>query len=171
MTLISAVGRKLWHWKFHYLSLVLLFLFLVLSSLSLFLSEPAPTAATGLGVRTNVYFLLCSAADLLWYAKCLSTWHSSPAALLQSDEFHGHCNHIHEHAIDTNLCAKHMYKTKLNYTPWPESVSEIYQLIDCCLSAKLVATFADRGCHMVSVTNPHSRNLSFLTRAATLASK
>jgi hypothetical protein len=27
---------------------------------------------------------------------------------------------------------------------------------------KLVPTFADRGCHMVSVTNPCGRNLGFL---------
>jgi hypothetical protein len=30
------------------------------------------------------------------------------------------------------------------------------------LSAKLVPTFADRGCHVVSMTDPHRRNLGFL---------
>jgi hypothetical protein len=55
-----------------------------------------------------------------------------------------------------------MYKTKLNHTPWPESMSEIYQMIDCCSSAKLVPTFVDRECHMVSVANPHGSNLGFL---------
>jgi hypothetical protein len=34
------------------------------------------------------------------------------------------------------------------------------------LSAKLVPTFADRGCHMVSVTDPYGRNLGFLDRFA-----
>jgi hypothetical protein len=39
------------------------------------------------------------------------------------------------------------------------------------LSAKLVSTFADRGCHLVSVTNPYCRNLGFYTGAATFSSK
>jgi hypothetical protein len=30
-------------------------------------------------------------------------------------------------------------------TPWPESMSELYQLSDLHLSVKLVPTFADRG--------------------------
>jgi hypothetical protein len=32
------------------------------------------------------------------------------------------------------------------------------------LSAKLVPTFADRGCHLVSVTEPYSRILGFIDR-------
>jgi hypothetical protein len=47
---------------------------------------------------------------------------------------------------------------------WPESASELYRLSDRCLSAKLVPTFADRGCHMVSVTDPYGRILGFLDR-------
>jgi hypothetical protein len=39
-------------------------------------------------------------------------------------------------------------------SPWPESVSELYRPRDRCLSAKLVPTFADSGCHMVSMMNP-----------------
>jgi hypothetical protein len=35
-------------------------------------------------------------------------------------------------------------KTK-NWTPWPESASELYRPSDRLLSAKLVPTFADRG--------------------------
>jgi hypothetical protein len=38
--------------------------------------------------------------------------------------------------------------------PWPEPASELYRLSDRHLSAKLVPTFADRGCHVVSVTDP-----------------
>jgi CBS-domain-containing membrane protein len=34
-------------------------------------------------------------------------------------------------------------------------------------SAKLVPTFADRGCHMVSVMNPYGRILGFLDRSCT----
>jgi sirohydrochlorin ferrochelatase len=39
----------------------------------------------------------------------------------------------------------------LKQTPWPEAASE---LRNRCLSAKLVPTFANRGCHVVSVTDP-----------------
>jgi hypothetical protein len=38
------------------------------------------------------------------------------------------------------------------------------------LSAKLVPTFADRGCHVVSVADPYARILGFLTGAATFSS-
>jgi hypothetical protein len=42
--------------------------------------------------------------------------------------------------------------SKVNYqTPWPEPASE------CHLSA-------DRGCHVVNVTNPYGRNLGFLNQ-------
>jgi hypothetical protein len=51
-----------------------------------------------------------------------------------------------------------------NYTPWPESASELYRPSDRRLSAKLVPTFADRGCHVVSVTDPHGCILGFLDR-------
>jgi hypothetical protein len=48
-------------------------------------------------------------------------------------------------------------KTRLKI-PWPESASELYRPSDRRLSAKLVPTFADRGCHVVSVTNPYGLN-------------
>jgi hypothetical protein len=49
--------------------------------------------------------------------------------------------------------------------PWPESVSELYRPSDRRLSAKLVPTFADdRGCYVVSVTDPYGRILGFLDR-------
>jgi hypothetical protein len=49
-------------------------------------------------------------------------------------------------------------------TPWSESASELYQPNDRRLSAKLVPTFADRGCHVVSVTDPYGHILGFLDR-------
>jgi hypothetical protein len=49
--------------------------------------------------------------------------------------------------------------------PWPESVSYRYRPSDRRLPAKLVPTFADRGCHVVSVTDPYGRILGFLYRA------
>jgi CBS-domain-containing membrane protein len=44
------------------------------------------------------------------------------------------------------------------------SVRERTILNDRRLSAKLVPTFADRGCHVVSVTDPYGRILGFLDR-------
>jgi hypothetical protein len=43
-------------------------------------------------------------------------------------------------------------------------VSELYRPSDSRLSVKLVPTFADRMCHVVSVTDPCARILGFLDR-------
>jgi hypothetical protein len=65
----------------------------------------------------------------------------------------------------TRNCLK---KTK---TPWSESVIELYRPSDRRLSAKRLPTCADRGCHVVSVTDPSGRILSvFKTGAATFLS-
>jgi hypothetical protein len=42
----------------------------------------------------------------------------------------------------------------LKKTPWHESASELYRPSDRRLSEKLVPAFTDRGCHVVSVTDP-----------------
>jgi hypothetical protein len=55
--------------------------------------------------------------------------------------------------------------TNKQQTPWPESASELYRPSDSCLAAKLVPTFADRGCHVASVTVPCGCNLGFLDRS------
>jgi hypothetical protein len=47
------------------------------------------------------------------------------------------------------------------YSIWSESASEIYRPSDRRLSAKWLSTFADRGCHVVSVTDPYGRILVF----------
>jgi hypothetical protein len=49
-------------------------------------------------------------------------------------------------------------------TPWSESASELYRPSDRRLSAKWLPTFADTGCHVVSVTDPYGRILVFLDR-------
>jgi hypothetical protein len=49
-------------------------------------------------------------------------------------------------------------------TPWSESASELYLPSDRRLSAKGLPTFVDRGCHVVSVTDPYGRNLGFIDR-------
>jgi hypothetical protein len=50
-------------------------------------------------------------------------------------------------------------------TPWSESASELHLPSDRRLLAKLASTFADRGCRVVSVMDPHSRILGFLDRS------
>jgi hypothetical protein len=50
---------------------------------------------------------------------------------------------------------------KNRQTPWSESARELYRPSDLRLSAKLVPTFADRGCHVVSVTDPYGRIVGF----------
>jgi hypothetical protein len=52
----------------------------------------------------------------------------------------------------------------IQQTPWPESAGELCRPRDRRLSAKLVPIFADRRCHVVSVTDPYGRNLGFLDR-------
>jgi hypothetical protein len=42
-------------------------------------------------------------------------------------------------------------------SPWANYIES-----NSLLSAKFVPTFADRGCHMVSVTDPYGRNIGFL---------
>jgi CBS-domain-containing membrane protein len=55
-------------------------------------------------------------------------------------------------------------KTK-QQTPWSESASELYRPSDRRLSAKWLPTFADKGCHVVSVTDPSGRILGFLDKS------
>jgi hypothetical protein len=53
-----------------------------------------------------------------------------------------------------------VYKSPLKKkTPWPESLSELYRPP---LVGEVMPTFADRGYHVVSVTDPYGRNLAFL---------
>jgi hypothetical protein len=50
------------------------------------------------------------------------------------------------------LCVK--FGGTLNKIPWPESASELYRPSYCSFSTKLVPTFADRGFHVINVTDP-----------------
>jgi CBS-domain-containing membrane protein len=59
----------------------------------------------------------------------------------------------------------HLKQKTNKQTPWSEFASELYRLSDRHLSAKLVPTFADRGCHVVSVTDSYGRILGFLDRS------
>jgi hypothetical protein len=56
-------------------------------------------------------------------------------------------------------------KQKKKQTHWPQSTSELYRPSVRRMSAKLVPTFADRGCRVVSAKDPHGRILGFLDRS------
>jgi hypothetical protein len=53
-------------------------------------------------------------------------------------------------------------------TQWFESASELYRPSDRRLSAKLVPTFAHKGCYVVSVADPYGHIFGFLDRESTL---
>jgi hypothetical protein len=63
-----------------------------------------------------------------------------------------------------NLRVQLLTNKQTKQTPWPGSVSELYRPSNRRFSAKLVPTCADRGCHVVSVTDPYGRILEFLDR-------
>jgi hypothetical protein len=48
---------------------------------------------------------------------------------------------------------------------WPGPPRELYRSSNCRLPTKLVQTFADRRCHVASVTDHHGRILGFLDRS------
>jgi hypothetical protein len=55
-----------------------------------------------------------------------------------------------------------LQRTNIKYTPWPQSASELYRPSYRRSSAKLVPTFADEGCRVISATDPYDRILDFL---------
>jgi hypothetical protein len=62
-------------------------------------------------------------------------------------------------------CSSTSPEKKNKQTPWSESASELYRPSDRRLSAKWLPTFVDKGCHVVSVTDPYGRILGFLDRS------
>jgi hypothetical protein len=68
-------------------------------------------------------------------------------------------------SADVKLCALPLQQQKTKKTPRSEPASELYRPSDRRLSAKLVPTFADTGCHVVSVTDPYGSILCFLHRS------
>jgi hypothetical protein len=63
----------------------------------------------------------------------------------------------------TNRSEPHSLTNK--QTPWSVSASELHRPSDHRLSAKWLPTFVDRGCHVISVTDPYGRILDFLDRS------
>jgi hypothetical protein len=75
-----------------------------------------------------------------------------------------HCWQILVNACSFNQNAVNKNK-QTKQTPWPDSMSKLNRPSVHRLSAKLVPTFADRRCHVVSVTDPYGRILDFLDRS------
>jgi hypothetical protein len=73
-----------------------------------------------------------------------------------------HTNHFFPYII--YLHTDHLFPY-IKKTSWSQSESELYRPSDCHLSTKLVPTFVDRGCHVVSMTDPYSRILSILDQS------
>jgi hypothetical protein len=90
-------------------------------------------------------------------------------ALLTSNlVYHGSLRHLNSRAHDRRqVWASYIYCNALHEkkTPWFESASGLYRPSDRRLSAKWLPTFADRGCHVVGVTDPYGRILGFLDRS------
>jgi hypothetical protein len=80
---------------------------------------------------------------------------------------------IHDRLLDKIIrhLALHNNNNNNNNTPWPQFASELYRSSDRLLSAKLVPTFADRKCRVVSTTDPYGRILGFLDRNRYFSSK
>jgi hypothetical protein len=75
----------------------------------------------------------------------------------------GHIFGISFFAFD--VAAEYISYIPLKNPRWPEFASELYRPSDRRLLAKLVPTFADRGCRVVSATDPYGRILGFLDRS------
>jgi hypothetical protein len=61
------------------------------------------------------------------------------------------CNLEREQLISSAVCKGPTINKQ--QTPWPESASKLHRPCDRRLSAKLVPTFVDRGCHVVTETD------------------
>jgi hypothetical protein len=82
----------------------------------------------------------------------------------QFNQFHIWTHYFFATNFNITPSASRVHSMPRKKTPWPESANELYRPSDRRLSAKLVPTFADRGCHVVSVTDPYGCILGFLYR-------
>jgi hypothetical protein len=88
---------------------------------------------------------------------------------MEYDEILGRSERTKTMRMESSNCIfgpaeEHDEYTNKQKTPWSESAGELYRPSDSRLSAKWLSTFADKGCHMVSVTDPYGRILDFLGR-------
>jgi hypothetical protein len=70
----------------------------------------------------------------------------------------GEAVYIFQNAVSMDLhCLITTFLNRADYTPWHYSASELYRSSDRRFSTKLVTTFADKGCSVVSATDPQGR--------------
>jgi hypothetical protein len=91
-------------------------------------------------------------------------WRSHKRETVQDSHTPTH-RKINKPTSDTQKPDKHKQKQKNKQTPWSESASELYRQSDRRLSAKWLPTFADKECHVVSLTDPYGRTLGLLDRS------
>jgi hypothetical protein len=61
------------------------------------------------------------------------------------------------YAPELTIYVTFTFTLKKTKTTWSESAKKLYRPNDHSLSAKWLPTFADRGCHVVSMTYPYGR--------------
>jgi hypothetical protein len=102
-----------------------------------------------------------------WEASSLPTTPKLPYMLCnQRVRYHFHVSPSLVHVLLSQI--NPVYSTpsyNKQQTPWSESASELYPPSDRSLSAKWLPTFSDKGCHVVSVTDPYGRILGFPDRS------
>jgi hypothetical protein len=78
----------------------------------------------------------------------------------------GRCTQVGSRSVPAQGgMSEHGKESERTGTPCPESASELCRPSDRRLSAKLLPTFSDRGCLVVSVTDPYGRPLGFRDRS------
>jgi hypothetical protein len=98
--------------------------------------------STGRGERCR---LCLHSYYVLLYVKCIT--------LLEPSEMHLQTLPCHAPSPTQSLAQKHL---KVNQTPWPESSIELFRPSYSGFSAKLVPTFEDKWCPVVSVPDPQA---------------
>jgi hypothetical protein len=67
--------------------------------------------------------------------------------------------------LSRGLSSDLWYHVVSNWTPYPQSASEQYRPNDRRLSAKLLPTFSEIGCRVISTTDPYGHVLGFLDQS------
>jgi hypothetical protein len=88
-----------------------------------------------------------------------------PNALHAADTVHHILSALRIRWITKNRENRQTYALHNLKIPWSQSAIELYWQSNRRLSEKLLPTFADRGCHVVSVTDPYGCILGFLDRS------
>jgi hypothetical protein len=102
--------------------------------------------------------------DSHWTAPCSRTFPQKTKKLLAYCRLWRFITEKDTSTLNSSREVTHIKKNK-KQSPWPVSASELYRPSDRRLSAKWLLTCADRGCHVVSVTDPSGRIIGFLDRS------